>query len=108
MVEEGEFLAEYFVGREFLQKKEERRCWNRGEENWRRGLTPEKELHSSKGSCYRVYWHVGSGARKPVSFLGPAGSTLVGRVDHLDWHQGSDEAQTREKKGYKSRIQEQD
>ena len=59
------------------------------EENWRRGLTPGGELHSEKqGSCYRVYWHVGSGARKPVGFLGTAGS-LVGRVDHPSWHQGS-------------------
>ena len=31
---------------------------------------------------------MGSGARKPVSFLGPVGS-LVGRVDHPSWHQGS-------------------
>ena len=43
-----------------------------------------------QGSCYRVYWHVGSGARKPIGFLGPAGSTLVDRVDHPNWHQGSD------------------
>ena len=76
------------------------------EENWRRGLTPGDELHSEKqGSCYWVYRHVGSGDRKPVGFLGPAGSTLVGRVDHPDWHQGSYEAQTRERQGYRSRIQ---
>ena len=30
------------------------------------------------------------GARKPVGFLGSAGSTLVGKVDHPNWHQGSD------------------
>ena len=58
------------------------------EENWRRGLTPGDELFSEKqGSCYRVYRHMGSGARKPVGFLGPAGSTLVG--SHLNWHQSS-------------------
>ena len=44
---------------------------------------------------------MGSGARKPVGFLGLAGSTLVGRVDHPNWHQGSDEAQPRERQGYR-------
>ena len=71
--------------------------------NSRRRITLRKQA-----SCYRVYWHVGSGARKPVGFLGPTGSTLVGRVDHPDCHQGSDEAKERERKGYRSRIQEQD
>ena len=33
---------------------------------------------------------MGSVARKPIGFLGPAGSMLVGRVDHPNWHQGSD------------------
>ena len=47
---------------------------------------------------------MGSGARKPVGFLGPVGSMLVGKVDHPDWHQGLDEAQTRERQGYRSRI----
>ena len=61
------------------------------EENWRRGLTPGDELHSEKqGSCYHVYRHMGSRARKPVGFLGPACSTSVDRMDHPNWHQGSD------------------
>ena len=68
--------------------------------NSRRRITLIKQ-----GSCYQIYRHMGSEARKPVGFLGPAGSTLVGRVDHPDWHQGSDEAQTRERQGYMSRIQ---
>ena len=68
--------------------------------NSRGGITLIKQ-----GSCYWVYRHVGSGARKPVGFLGPASSMLVGRVDHADWHQGSNEAQTRERQGYRSRIQ---
>ena len=55
------------------------------EVNSRGRITLRKE-----GSCYRVYQHVGSRDRKPVDFLGPAGSMLVGRVDHPNWHQGSD------------------
>ena len=54
-----------------------------------------------QGSCYRVYRHMGPGARKPVGFLGPAGSTLVGRVDHPNWHQGSD----RLRRGFKDYLQ---
>ena len=56
-----------------------------------------------QGICYRVYRHVGLGARKPVGFLGPVGSTLVGRVDHSNWNQGSDEAQAMERQGYRSK-----
>ena len=58
--------------------------------NSRRRITLRKEI-----CFYWVYRHVGSGARKPVNFLGPAGSTLVGRVDHPNWHQGSDEGEAR-------------
>ena len=68
--------------------------------NSRERITLEKQ-----GSCYQVYRHMGLGARKPVGFLGPAGSTLVDRVDHLVWYQGSGEAQMRESQGYRSRIQ---
>jgi len=34
-----------------------------------------------KGGCYPFSWYVGSGARKPVGFLGPA-NLLVGRVEN--------------------------
>ena len=46
---------------------------------------------------------MGSGDRKPVGFLGPTGSTLVGKVDHLDSYQGSDKTQMRERQGYRSK-----
>ena len=69
--------------------------------NSRGGITLIKQ-----GSCYRVYRHVGLGARKPVSFLGLAGS-LVARVVHPVWHPGSDEAQTKEGQGYRNKIPEQ-
>ena len=46
MVERRMIFGEY-RGENFCRRREERRCWNRGEENWRRGLTPEEELHSS-------------------------------------------------------------
>ena len=47
MVEEGEFLQSILGGENFSRRREERRCWKRREGNWRRGLTPEEELHSS-------------------------------------------------------------
>ena len=79
------------LGKRIFKEEESKEGDGTGrEENWRRGLTPEEELHSSKGSCYRVYRHVGLGARKPVGFLGPVESMLVNRVDHPNWHQGSD------------------
>ena len=93
MVQRGGFLGDFGESSRKNFFTEEQRKEGDGaemEENWRRGLTPGDELHSEKqGSCYRVYRHVGSGARKPVSFLGPAGS-LVGRVDHSNWHQVSE------------------
>ena len=95
-----------FWGREFFQKKgankvleEKGRKLEEGV-NSRGGITLIKQ-----GSCYRVYQHVGSGARKPVGFLGPAGSMLVGRMNHPNWYQDSDEAQMRERQGYRSKIQ---
>ena len=89
MVEKGYFRR--VVERNFLQKNRGKKVMEqRGKKTGGRGYSRD-ELHSGKqGSCYRVYQHVGSGARKPAGFLGPAGSTLVGRVDHLNWHQGSD------------------
>ena len=60
----------------------------------RRGLTqePKKQITVEKqGSFYWLYRHVGSGARKLVDFLGPAGLKLVGRVDHRVAYQGSEQ-----------------
>ena len=37
-----------------------------------------------KGGCYPFSWYVGSGARKPIGFLGPA-NLLVGRVENQSW-----------------------
>ena len=48
---------------------------------------------------------MGLGARKPVGFLGLAGS-LVGSVDHLVWHPSVDEAQTKEGQGCRNKIPE--
>ena len=49
------------------------------------GVTQELKITGGREGSY--YWV--SGARKPVGFLGPAQSTLVGRVDHEVWQQGS-------------------
>ena len=99
----GIIFGEY-SGENFYKRREEGRCWNRGRRKLEEGVNSRGRITLIKqGSCYRVYRHVGSGAKKPVGFLGPAGSTLVGRVDHPNWHQGSYEAQTRDRQGYRSK-----
>ena len=56
------------------------------EDSWRRELTPGGQIYTQRERvCYPVYRYVGSGARKPISFLGPAG-LLVGRMEHPSWH----------------------
>ena len=77
------------VGKFFTEEQRVRRDGRGREESWRRGLTPRGRFTlKEERSCYPVYRYVGLGARKPVGFLGPAGS-LVGRVDYPSWHQGS-------------------
>ena len=92
---QGEDFSAFFwrvVGKiVFTEEQRIRRDGTGREESWRRGLTPGGIFTlREEGSFYSVYWYVGSGARKPVGFLGPLGSTLVGRVDHPVWHPGSD------------------
>ena len=45
------------------------------------GINSRKIFTLSEGGCCPFYWYVGSGARKPVGFLGPA-NLLVGRVEN--------------------------
>ena len=73
-------------GEIFMEEQRKESDGAEREEIWRRGLTPGGRftLREEKG-CYLVYQYVGSGARKPVGFLGPAG-LLVGRVEHPSWH----------------------
>ena len=47
-------------------------------------FTEERKGWSREGGCCPFYWYVGSGARKPVGFLGPA-NLLVGRVENRNW-----------------------
>ena len=70
---------------EFFLRKNESDGAER-EESWRRRLTPRGRFTlREEGSCYPVYRYVGSGARKPIGFLGPAG-LLVNRMEHPSWH----------------------
>ena len=89
MVQGGMIFGGFFwrvVGKIFTEEQRVRRDGTGREESWRRGLTPGGRFRlREEGSCYPVYRYVGSGARKPVGFLGPAGS-LVGRVDHPSWN----------------------
>ena len=98
MVQRKEDFWEFFlrvVGKFFTEEQRVRRDGIEREESWRRGLTLGGRFTlREEASCYPVYRYMGSGARKPVGFLGPVGS-LVGRVDHPVWNPGSDEAQTR-------------
>ena len=85
MVEGRNFFGRVFWGENFYKRREERRCWNRGGRKLEEGVNSRGRITLIKqGSFYWVYLHVGSWARKPIGFLGPAGSTLVGRVDHPD------------------------
>ena len=46
MVEEGDFFWRVFWERIFIEEGRKEGARTEGEENWRRGLTPEEELHS--------------------------------------------------------------
>ena len=89
MVQMGDDFWVFFlrvVGKIFTEEQRVRRDGTGREESWRRGLTPWGRFTlREEGSFYLVYRYMGSGARKPVGFLGPPG-LLVGRVDHPSWH----------------------
>ena len=89
MVQRGGFLGIFpESSRENFQRRtESKKGWNREGRKLEEGVNSRGKIYTQReGSCYPVYRYVGSGARKPIGFLGPAGSTLVGRVDHPSWH----------------------
>ena len=74
-------------GREFFLRK------NGSEENFMKEQRGKERILGNllrqicslrRGGCYPFSWYVGSGARKPVDFLGPA-NLLVGRVENQSW-----------------------
>ena len=94
MVEEGRWWREGGI-REFLRKNKgriflrkngsEEILWkNREERKKKFGIYSREICILSEGGCYPFSWYVGSGARKPVGFLGPA-NLLVGRVENQSW-----------------------
>ena len=60
----------------FQGRTESKKGWNREMRKLEEGVNSRGEKR--EGSCYPVYRYVGSGARKPVGFLGPAGLLVRG------------------------------
>ena len=62
----------------------------------------------SEGGCCPFYWYVGSGARKPVGFLGPANLGGKSKPAIRLLQEQERERQEQEREQEQSRVQEKD